>query len=84
MWHCVLDRQTRLVYLGRDDAEARRLAGDDGVRRSASTMGDAMRDAAIASATERRSALRALDDIALESIVRRRIVQFGTTLIDPR
>lgn len=52
-WHCDLDRQMRLVYLGTDETEARRLAVEGGVMRSARTMGDAMLTAALAFGAER-------------------------------
>jgi hypothetical protein len=51
-WHCVLDRSMRQVYLGTDEAEAKRLAVEGSVVRSASTMGDAMLAAALAFGSE--------------------------------
>lgn len=48
VWHCVLDRNMRQIYLGTDEAEARRLAADGNIARSASSMGDAMLAAALA------------------------------------
>jgi hypothetical protein len=47
-WHCVLDHSMRLVYLGTDEAEANRAAVDGAMMRSSSTMGNAMRLAALA------------------------------------
>jgi len=38
----------RLIYLGTDEAEANRVAVDGAVMRSSSTMGNAMRLAALA------------------------------------
>lgn len=45
-WHCVLDRNMRQLYLGRDQAEALRLGGEGCVMASAPRMGDAMVQAA--------------------------------------
>lgn len=47
-WHCVLDRQMRLLYLGTDETEARKLAVEGTVLRSSGTRGNAMRLAALA------------------------------------
>ena len=51
-WHCVIDRQMRQVYLGRDAAEAQRLCTEYCVLASAKRMGDAMTKAAIAFGTQ--------------------------------
>jgi len=48
MWHCVLDRNNKLIYLGTDEAEACKFAVEGTVMRSADTMGNAMLSAAMA------------------------------------
>jgi hypothetical protein len=52
-WHCVLDRQMRLVYLGMDEVEAQAASLPGSTLRSAPKMGNALRLAAIAVGVER-------------------------------
>ena len=50
----VLDRNMRQIYLGTDEAEARKLAVEGTTMRSATTMSDAMLTAALAYSTGHR------------------------------
>jgi len=54
-WHCVLDREHRLLYLGQDEREAKAALKPGAVHRSAPRMGDAQAAAAIAVSEAARS-----------------------------
>lgn len=53
-WHCVLDRQGRLIYLDTDLAKATEFAVPGTILKSAPRMGDAMKLAAKALGAARR------------------------------
>jgi len=54
LWYCVHDRFMRQVYLGTDEAAAKKLAVEGCVIGSGTTRGNAMRLAALANGVERR------------------------------
>ena len=56
VWHCVVDRDHRLLYLGQDEAAARAALKPGAVLRSAQRMGDAQAAAAIAASEATRDA----------------------------
>ncbi|MCE9605022.1 MAG: hypothetical protein K8U03_08985 [Planctomycetia bacterium] len=55
IWHCVLDREHRLLYLGNNEAEALAALIPGAIMRSAPRMGDAQSAAAIAVSAMRNS-----------------------------
>lgn len=46
IWHCVLDQDWRLLYLGVDRSEAIKSCGPESILKSSRRMGDAMLAAA--------------------------------------